>query len=83
MPLTKMKNRNGRLFTFTESMGEALVEEENRPGLFRLEGPGNLDRWEKVDSQLTEFRQSGLSYLKSITDAHETDVPHNSRLSTY
>ena len=75
-PMTKMKSRNGRLFAFAESMRETLVEEENRHGLFRLEGPGDPDHWEEVDSLLAGSRRSGLSYLQSITGVHEAGVPH-------
>ncbi len=65
-PLVRMKDRNGRLFSFTESMGEAFEEEENRPGLFRLKGCGD---WEKADSRLEAFRHTGLTYLQNIIDA--------------
>ena len=71
-PLVRMKNRNGRLFSFIDSMEEVPVEEENRPGLFRLEGSGD---WEKVDSRLNALRHTGLTYLRKITDAHEADAP--------
>ena len=60
-PLVRMKNRNGRLFSFIESMEETLLEEENRPGLFCLKGSGD---WNNVDSRLEAFRHSGLSYLQ-------------------
>ena len=71
-PLIRMKNRNGRLFSFVESMGEALTEEENRPGLFRLKGSGD---WEKADSRLDTLRQSGVACLRNIMDGPDTDVP--------
>ena len=75
-PLVRMKNRNGRLFSFIESMQESLAEEENRPGLFCLKGSGNWVDWEKVDSQLNVLRYSGLNYLQDIINAHETGEPH-------
>ena len=71
-PLVRMKNRNGRLFSFIESMGETLKEEENRPSLFRLEGSG--DR-EKADLQLDAFRNAGLAYLQNLVDAGGADLP--------
>ena len=69
-PLTKMMNRNGRLFSFIESMEETLLEEENRPGLFRL---SNSDGWENVDSHLDAFRHTGLNYLQKIIQAANSD----------
>ena len=65
-PLIRMKTRNGRLFSFIESMEETLLEDETRPGLFRLKRSGG---WKDVDSQLDIFRHSGLSYLQKITEA--------------
>ena len=68
-PLVRMKDRNSRLFSFVASMREMLTEEENRPGLFRLELPGG---WEKVDSQLETLRYSGFACLKKIKESVDT-----------
>lgn len=60
-PLVRMKNRNGRLFSFMESMEETLLEDETRPGLYYLKGSGD---WNNVDCHLDALRHSGLSYLQ-------------------
>ncbi len=67
-PLVRMNNRNGRLFSFLSSMSESLAETENNPGLFRLNGCAGPDGWDAVDSRLKSLRQTGISYLKNITD---------------
>ncbi len=74
-PMTGMKNRNGRLFSFIESMGEILAEEEARPGLFRAEGTGEAGYWEKSDRQLQEFRRSGLHYLQDTLELPGDGMP--------
>jgi hypothetical protein len=51
-------------------MEEMLLEEENRPGLFRLNDYGD---WENVDSHLDAFRHSGLNYLQKIIQAANSD----------
>ena len=65
-PLARMKNRNSRLFSFMEAMGETLAEEESRPGLFLLKDSGD---WEKVDSQLNALRRSGFACLQKIAES--------------
>ena len=66
-PLVRMKNRNSRLFSFIASMNETLLEEETRPGLFRLKESCD---WGKVDSQLNKLRNIGFDYLQRITQTH-------------
>jgi len=68
--LTKMRSRNDRIFAFIESMGEALVEDETRPGLFLLEdaggeGYGVRPHGECTDSRLNTLRNFGIDYLRN------------------
>lgn len=64
--LTRLKNRNGRLLSFLDSMGETPAEEESRPGLFRPEGSGGR---EDTDIRLDALRRSGLGCLRKIVQA--------------
>ena len=73
-PLVRMKNRNSRIFSFMESMGEEPAEEENRQGLFRLKGSGDREYWEEADARLDELRNTGLTYLRNIIDSRPEDM---------